>query len=164
MKTVDELIAAGHIERSTSPWKAPLLVVWKKDGTHRVVVDYRGLNAVTIDQAYTMKDQYELLEILAGNLYYSAIDLLKGYYHILITEECRELTAFAVPGPQGGCYQWKVMPFRLKGAPMTFQQFINDVFREVFGVCAVGYIDDLRVASMSKEQHIQDLKKVLQLM
>ena len=41
-KQLDELLAAGHIEPSKSPFGAPLLFVGKKDGTIRMCVDYRA--------------------------------------------------------------------------------------------------------------------------
>ncbi|KZV79913.1 DNA/RNA polymerase, partial [Exidia glandulosa HHB12029] len=46
-KFVDDGLADGIIEPSTSPWSSPILLVRKKDGTFRICVDYRKLNAVT---------------------------------------------------------------------------------------------------------------------
>ena len=47
-KTIDELLAKGYIHRSFSPWAFPFLLVDKEDGSKRMCVDYRELNAVTI--------------------------------------------------------------------------------------------------------------------
>ena len=56
------------------------------------------------------------------------------------------------------------MPFGLKGAPATFQQFMDDVFREYLGNFAVIYIDDIAIFSDSDEEHITHLRKIFQTM
>jgi hypothetical protein len=43
-----ELLDKGYIRPSSSPWGCPALFVKKKDGSLRLCVDYRPLNAVTI--------------------------------------------------------------------------------------------------------------------
>ena len=45
---VNELLQAGLIQKSTSPFGAPVLFVKKKTGEFRMCVDYRALNKVTI--------------------------------------------------------------------------------------------------------------------
>jgi hypothetical protein len=56
------------------------------------------------------------------------------------------------------------MPFGLKGAPATFQQFMDNVFRPFLGRFAVAYIDDLAIYSNTKEEHLQHLRQILQTM
>ena len=40
-KQINELLEKGYIRPSSSPWGAPVHLVEKKDGTLRMVVDYR---------------------------------------------------------------------------------------------------------------------------
>ena len=47
-KTIDELLAKGYIHRSFSHCAFPLWLVDKKDGSKRMYVNYRELNAFTI--------------------------------------------------------------------------------------------------------------------
>ena len=44
---VQKMLKDGTIEPSRSPWSFPLLLVPKKDKTHRLVVDFRKLNSIT---------------------------------------------------------------------------------------------------------------------
>src|SRR5215212_7443929 len=115
----------------------------KKDGTYHVVIDYRYLNSVIKPQGYRMKDTYEMLERLAGKKFLSAIDLLKGYYHIGVAEECQYLTAFHILGLEGGNFECITMLFGLRDAPLTFQQFMNEVFKDILADFVVISMDDL---------------------
>ena len=54
------------------------------------------------------------------------------------------------------------MPFGLTNAPVTFQTFMNDLFRDILDVCVIVYLDDILVYSKSKEEHKQHLRHVLQ--
>src|SRR3954467_5368975 len=52
----------GFIRASTSPWGAPCLFVRKKDGTSRLVQDYRGINKKTIKNKYPLPRINDLFE------------------------------------------------------------------------------------------------------
>lgn len=49
---LEEFLEKGFIHPSSSPWGCPAIFVKKKDGTLRMCVDYRPLNAVTIKNKY----------------------------------------------------------------------------------------------------------------
>ena len=53
-KQLEELLEKGFIHPSSSPWGCPAIFVKKKDGTLRMCVDYRPLNAVTIKNKYPL--------------------------------------------------------------------------------------------------------------
>ena len=44
---LQELLGKGFIRPSSSPWGALILFVKKKDGSHRMCIDYRELNKLT---------------------------------------------------------------------------------------------------------------------
>ena len=45
IEELEELIRNGVVEESTSGWASPIVVVQKKDGSNRLCIDYRKLNA-----------------------------------------------------------------------------------------------------------------------
>ena len=53
-KQLEEFQQKGFIRPVASPWGAPMLFVKKKDGSMRLCVDYRDLNAVTIKNKYPL--------------------------------------------------------------------------------------------------------------
>ncbi|KAH8145182.1 uncharacterized protein LAJ45_10742 [Morchella importuna] len=54
---LQENLPKGIIRHSESPAGAPILFVKKADGTLRLCVDYRGLNAITIKNRYRIGDK-----------------------------------------------------------------------------------------------------------
>jgi hypothetical protein len=77
---LQELLDKGNIRPSSSPWSCPALFVKKKDGSLRLCVDYRPLNAVTIKNKYPLPRIDVLFDQLAGAKVFSKIDLRSGYH------------------------------------------------------------------------------------
>ena len=79
-KEIKELLDKGYIRPSSSPWGSPVLLVEKKDGSLRMVVDYHGLNVVTIKNKYPLPMITDLFDQLQGAKVFSKIDLRSGYH------------------------------------------------------------------------------------
>ena len=79
-KQIKELLDKGYIRPSSSPWGSPVLLVEKKDGSLRMVVDYRGLNEVTIKNKYPLPKINDLFDRLQGGKVFSKTDLQPGYH------------------------------------------------------------------------------------
>jgi len=73
-KQLKELEEMGMIEDSSSPIAAPLFFIPKKDGTQRMVIDYRKLNDITVKDAYPLPNMEELLEVARGAKVFSKFD------------------------------------------------------------------------------------------
>ena len=157
-KMVKELVEAGAVRPSNSPWAASVVLVPKKDGTTRFCVDYRRLNAVTIKDVYPLPRIDETLDKLGGNRYFTAMDLTAGFWQVELSEDAALKTAFVTPD---GLYQWDVMPMGLANSPATFQRLMNQVLGPLRFEYALVYLDDVLVYSATFDEHLTRLEAVL---
>lgn len=161
-KQIQDMLKQGIIAESNSPYNSPLWIVPKKMDNSgqkkwRIVIDYRKLNEVSIDDKFPIPNIENILDKLGRAQYFTTLDLAKGFHQILVAEEDRPKTAFSTPL---GHYEYIRMPFGLKNAPATFQRLMNSVLKEFINNICVVYLDDILVFSTSLEEHIDSLKKI----
>ncbi len=154
---LQQLLKAGIIVPSQSPWASPIVPIVKSDGSIRVCVDYRKINAITFPDPYYMPLVEELIGKVGNCGFLSKLDLSKGFYQVEMEESSQEKTAFVTPM---GKYQFTRMPFGLRNAPSTFQRLMDLVLcgAEQF---AAPYIDDVLVYSTSWSAHLTHLEAVM---
>lgn len=155
---LNKLLESGMIEPSHSSFSSPVLFVKKKDGSMRLCVDYRALNHHTVKDCYPIPHTADLLGVMASKKWFSSLDLMQGFYQIAMDEASVEKTAFTT---KYGLYQFKVMPFGLTNAPATFQRMMNDIFRDYLDDFVVVYLDDILIASATRDEHEQHVRLVL---
>lgn len=157
-KHLQELLQAGIIRESRSPYASPIVVVRKKNGAVRMCIDYRLLNSRTIPDQYTTPCIDEVLNVLSGSKWFSVLDLRSGYYQIAMNEEDKEKTAFICPL---GFFEFERMPQGITGAPATFQRLMERAVGDMNLLQVIVYLDDLIVFGRSLEEHEERLLKVL---
>lgn len=155
---INQLLEAQIIRESCSPYASPLVLVKKKDGSLRMCVDYRQLNAKTRKDAFPLPRIEETLDALTGARWFSTLDLASGYNQVPVTEEDRPRTAFCTPF---GLFEWNRMPFGLCNAPSTFQRLMERLFGDQRHQSLLLYLDDIVVFSSSVTQHLERLELVL---
>ncbi|GKC52105.1 putative reverse transcriptase domain-containing protein [Tanacetum coccineum] len=131
---LQELSNKGFIRSSSSPWRAPVLFVKKKDGSFRMCIDYQELNKLTMKNRYLLPRIDDLFYQLQGSSVYSKIDLRS------------------------------VIPFGLTNAPAVFKDLMNRVCNPYLDKFVIVFIDDILIYSKSKQEHEEHLKLILELL
>ena len=155
---IQELLAAGIIKESRSPYASPIVVARKKNGSVRMCIDYRTLNRRTVPDQYTTPRIDDALDCLSGSQWFSVLDLRSGYYQIAMKEEDEEKTAFICPL---GFYQFERMPQGITGAPATFQRLMEKTVGDMNLLQVLVYLDDLIIFGRTLEEHEERLLRVL---
>ena len=85
-KHLQEMLEIGAIQRSTSPWASPVVLVHKKDGSLRFCIDLRKLNNRTIKDAQSLPRIEDSLDCLDRATIFTSLDLQSGYWQVELTE------------------------------------------------------------------------------
>ncbi|GLB34376.1 putative transposition, RNA-mediated [Lyophyllum shimeji] len=72
---LEENLKSGRIRPSKSPMASPVFFIKKKDGSLRLVQDYRALNAITVKNRYPLPLISELINNLRGARYFTKLDV-----------------------------------------------------------------------------------------
>jgi len=155
---VKEWLKLGVVEPCRSKYNSPIFVVPKKDGTLRVVQDFRALNTQTHVDKYSMHDVTECVNQIgrAGSTIFSTLDLTSGFWQMMLEPKSQNCTAFTIPG--FGQMKWTVAPMGLLGSPASFQRLVEKALEGIPNV--IVYIDDLVIHTKTHEEHLQILLKV----
>ena len=144
-----DMLEAGMIHPSQSPWCNVVILVWKKDGTLHFCVDFRHLNMHTKKDSYPLPHIQEALESMVGLVHFSSMDFKSGFWQIKMALGSQQYTAFTVGNL--GFYEFTHMPFRLCNAPVMFQHLMQNTLGELNLTYCVIYLDDIIVFGHPEE-------------
>ena len=107
-KIVEGLAEADLIAPTHSDWAAPSILVPKKDGSFRLVVDYRGLNKQIEKTFWPFPRISDVIGSLEGNMFFSSIDLTSGYFQMALKDVVKTslLSLRRWVYTNGNDYQW----------------------------------------------------------
>jgi len=155
-KMIQEMLKNDIIEPCNSPWSSPVLLVPKKNGKSRFVVDFRKLNDITVKDRMPIPNIEELFDNLSGKEVFTSLDFTAGYWQIPLSNNAKPKTAFLINNNQ---YQFKVMPFGLVNAPATFQRMMMNLTSDLD---SVPYLDDIILSSKSEVENIKVLRCIFE--
>ena len=155
---VDKLLKCGAIRVSGSPYNSPIFMVNKKDGSPRVVLDYRKINMNTIPDKYIIRDCRDCIDII-GKIkpeVFSTMDITSSFWQVNLKEQARKATAFTLPGR--GRFEWITMPMGLHGSSSTFARMMDVILTGIKRYTC--YIDDIITFSKTHEEQRDTLRQV----
>ena len=150
-----DMLEAGAIHPSQSPWCNVVVLVWKKDGTLCFCVDFRCLNEWMKKDSYPLPHIQEALKSMVGSAHFSSMDFKSGFWQIKMAPESHQYTAFTVGNLR--FYEFTRMPFGLCNVPVTFQHLMQNTLGELNLLYCVIYLDDVIVFGCMEEEHLECL-------
>lgn len=145
---VGEMLRLGLVRRVTAPssWTSPVVLARKPDGSWRMCVDLRAVNAVTESLPFPMPRLEELTQHLSGSKFFAKFDMLKGYWQVPLEEEAKKYFTFAT---HEGLYEPERVPMGAKNAVAHFQsvEILTDLLYRV----VIVYLDDICVHASTEE-------------
>ena len=150
---LEEEVKRGQLERGNSPWGSPPFptrdfAAHKKQRKRRIVVDYRKVNARTLRAVYYVRNASDVIGQAAGSLWYTLVDAVTGFNHIVNTERARQMLAIL---SRSGQFLPRCLTFGPANGPEDFCYVIDRVYapgrRGARRFCKewLGYVDDLTI-------------------
>ena len=154
---VQNMLKAGIVRHSNSPYNAPAIVVRKKSGKIRLVVDFRSLNRITRPIAQPLENIDDILASLSGAKFITTLDIKSAYHTIPIKEEDIPKTGFSVLQHH---LEYTRAAFGLRNSGIYFNKLMSKILSGIKGSFVHAYADDLIIASKSFREHIRHLREV----
>ncbi|CAF4193297.1 unnamed protein product [Rotaria magnacalcarata] len=153
-----KLLKQGIIEPFISPWSSSVVLVKKKDGTHRFCVDFTKLNAITIRDHFPLLRIDGIFDQLSDSHFFTTLDFKSGYFQVPLDRRDRSKTAFST---RDNRYQFTVLPQGITNGPPTFQRIVNHILGNSRWKYSLAYLDDVIIYSSSFNEHLEHLDDIL---
>jgi hypothetical protein len=143
---LQKAVAMGILRPHVRAWATPAFVVKQKGKPRgRLVCDYRRVNAVTRRMYHPMPRVDVTLRDSAGARWYSGLDAVSGFNHLMLSDWAKEVLAIC---SASGLYAWESLPFGPADGPQAFQAAMRRLFDQVQSLGI--YLDDLCLATRGR--------------
>jgi hypothetical protein len=97
-KEIARLVEIGILEEDyTSDWASPTFAIAKKNGTARIVSDFRKLNSLLKCHSFPIIKIGDMIRSMESFTFATALDLNMGYYHIKLDADAQRLYTIVFP-------------------------------------------------------------------
>ena len=157
-KLLQDMERRDVIQPASSSWASTVVLVGKKVG-HCVFVSTTAsyVNSIAYKDAYPIPSIDDILDTLAGYTWFTTLDPVSGW-QLEVLDKDRENTAFCT---QEGIFEFKVMPFGLCNALVTFKHLMDIVLAEAKWSACLVYLDDIVIVGKTFHQHLANTRDVL---
>jgi len=156
---VEDQLRKGYIRPLKSLQTLPVFFVGEKDGSKRMVMNYRNLNDQTIKNNYPLLLIIELIDNMGSKKVFTKMDLRWGFNNVRIKEGDKWKGAFTM---HIGSFEPTVMFFGMTNSPATFQAMINKILRDLINKGKVAaFVDDVLVGTETEEEHNEIVEEIL---
>ena len=154
---IEKLNKAGAIVPSTSQYVSCCHTVRKKNGTVRVVQDFRGLNVLLKTQSGGLGNLLAIYDEMGQLAYFSCLDLASGFLQLTIHEADRHFTAFR--DAEGRLWECVRCGFGLKTVPSAFANYVGGSIMGVKNKGMRNWLDDIIIPTRTFEEQLKLLRE-----
>lgn len=132
----------------------------KKDGSHRMILNLKGLNEQVSYHHFKMDTLKTALKLITKNCYMASIDLKDAYYSVPVHEHYKKFLRFQWGGQ---LYEYNALPNGLALAPRQFTKLLKPVFSFLRqkGLVSTSFLDDSLLAGDSKWECVDNLRNTI---
>jgi len=156
---VKEMLEAGLIRYSESPYSSRVFLVPKPNGEKRFVINFKPVNEVTEPTHFIIPDINIIIYKLKDAVWFTILDLKAGYFQIILADESIGITAFTT---RMGHFEFLVLPFGLRNAVIEFCKIMHALLGHLPFV--IVYVDDITIFSKTLDEHFEHIKIVLDIL
>lgn len=153
-----KMLDLGIIERSYSEYINPLVVVEKKSGEIRLVLDARYINRLIVPDHDCAQSTEVLFQKCGNSKFMPSLDLTASFWQIPLHPESRKYTAFM---HEGKTYQFTGTPYGLSTSLASLIRALDIILRETEPF-TVNFVDDILCISDSVRSHLRHLKQLFE--
>ena len=126
----------------------------------RFCINYVLLNKGTETDPYPLPLPEAIFRRFGRARFFTKLDMRSGFHQLVLDEESQRMSAFWW-GNELWCYTR--LPFGMKNSSAVFQRVMDEVLQEAgLEEVASAFIDDVIVWGEDAEQHVEDVRRVLE--